>query len=297
MSSIRPYQTADSTPLTDIYNLVYPNRPLLVSDFHRMMRNTIEDGGFAWVIEEEGGLIGYAAVAQVPSLEHLLDLNGLIAPQKQRQGYGSLLLAHLIKELKKTPIRQLVHCLAAVESPANHFLSHHQFFVEHEEWLMELSGLGNLPSESPPKHREKANITWATFHRSKAIKQFCRLYEQSFFGLPWYQPYTQAEVAASLEVPSDLLFLLREGRAIGFAWTQKLGDGTGQIEPMGVIKPYQGQGYGRLLLLKALNRFARQGIDHVKIGTWLSNQPALHLYRSLGFQPIHTITYLSFNLY
>jgi mycothiol synthase len=122
------------------------------------------------------------------------------------------------------------------------------------------------------------------------------LYDQSFGSHNWYQPYSAAEVAALLYRPQDLLFLYRENEPIGFAWAKMVEKGVGEIEPVGVLTHWQGRGYGRFLLQSAIHDLASRGADHIHIGTWAENAAALHLYRSLGFQPDHILTYLAYDL-
>jgi ribosomal protein S18 acetylase RimI-like enzyme len=134
------------------------------------------------------------------------------------------------------------------------------------------------------------------YGRETAIPLFCRLYEESFSGLPWDQPFTNAEVATSLNDAKNMLFLTLDGEAIGFAWVNVDGDGKGLIEPLGIIPAYQYKGFGRVLLFRVIRELVRRGAKRVEIGAWRDNGAAIQLYRSVGFRHIKTFTYLAFNL-
>jgi ribosomal protein S18 acetylase RimI-like enzyme len=162
--------------------------------------------------------------------------------------------------------------------------------LEHEETILKRPTLANLPDISSA--RPAAIIT---LPRRTAIHQFCALYEQVFSGLPWYQPYTQAEVTSLLRTAGDLLFLQLDNQLYGFAWQQLEGN-KGVIEPIGVVGVVRGRGYGRSLLLAALHRLRERGAQQAQIGAWTTNRAAICLYESLGFQHERSLYYLALNL-
>ncbi|OYD26294.1 GNAT family N-acetyltransferase [Oceanimonas baumannii] len=57
------------------------------------------------------------------------------------------------------------------------------------------------------------------------------------------------------------------------------------ILSLAVAPAARGQGLGRKLLQAAVNELERQGCRHIKL-TVLPDNPALHLYRSLGFTEV-----------
>ncbi|MEW5988354.1 MAG: N-acetyltransferase, partial [Chloroflexota bacterium] len=86
------------------------------------------------------------------------------------------------------------------------------------------------------------------------------------------------------------------GVRVGFVWTRQLDAHAGEIEPLGVRPAYQRQGYGRALLLAGLRQLAKRGAERAQLGVWVENTAAIHLYQSVGFQRLQTITYLALNL-
>ncbi len=244
-------------------------------------------GEHAWVIEEEGKVVGYTAVSPVPGLDGVFSLTGAIASNRQRQGLGSRLLAHTLREASQLNMRQLSHSVTDLNSSAAHFLRRHGFFIEHEEWLLQLADFTRLPTAVPPP-----SCRIQTFPaRREAAQQFQSLYDQSFGGKPWHQPYSLDEIEETLNKPADILFLVKANQPIGFAWLQ-----NEAIEPIGVVKGEQGKGYGRFLLHAALHKLKQRGAGQAQIGVWRENETAVRLYQSLGFQHQQTITYLAFAL-
>ena len=287
---IRSYRIMDTTRLCQLHNQIFDGEVLTAVDLHHDLLSYEH----LWVGEIAGEVMGYTAVSTVPGLPHVRVLRGFIAPQWQRQGFGTQLLQHLIENLRReirdwsvTGSLQLSQCTDDIESAVYHFLCHHHFFIEHQEHHMVLQ-LTKYPSPHLP------NLTLVTLPRSQAISQFITLYDASFGPHPWHQPYTLAEAAASLYAPQDLLFLYHLDEPIGFAWTKMLAAGEGEIEPIGIVPSWQGQGYGRFLLQTALHNLTRRAATRVRIGTWDSNKAAHHLYHSLGFKLDYTLTYLAY---
>jgi ribosomal protein S18 acetylase RimI-like enzyme len=165
------------------------------------------------------------------------------------------------------------------------------FFVEHEECLLELDNLDDLPPIP-----DKSEGALVTFPASQAIGEFCRVYDDCFYDTPWSQPYTEAEVAAALVSPDDLIFLSLDGKTIGVVWHELLPGGRGRIEPIGIVANHRGRGYGRCLLLAALHSLRRRGASLVEIGLWRQNTVAMNLYKSLGFSEADNWYYLACDL-
>ena len=63
---------------------------------------------------------------------------------------------------------------------------------------------------------------------------------------------------------------------------------TGSIQNVGVLGSHRGHGLGRALVLKALEGFQAAGSRRVMLEVTASNEPAVRLYRSLGFKVTRT---------
>ena len=271
---IRVWRKVDTAVLNQIHQTINPDQPLPATRH-------------LWLIEDEGNVVGYTAVTPIPGLDGIYNLDGGILPTHRRQGLGSRLLHHVLHEAPALNVHQLSHCVTDLTIPAAHFLRYHNFFIEHEEWLMSLPNL---------QTRQLADLQLANLQtRHSPASLFRRLYDQSFGGTPWYQPYSQEEVENTLENPDDILFLFRDEQPIGFAWLQDAAQ-EAAIEPIGIVKAEWGKGHGRTLLLAALHQLKQQGKTEATIGVWRSNQAAIHLYQSVGFQHQQTLTYLALDV-
>ena len=252
------------------------------------LEERLELGGRAWTVGRGRRLAGYATLDPVPGLPGVYDLEGGIVPARRRRGLGTMLLRHLQREAAMADVRQLSCRVVGLQDEAAQFLLRRDFYVEHEECLLQLfdlDGLPPLPAGLPGEIK--------MFPLTQAVGEFVRVYEESFSAMPWSQPYAAAEVAAALARPEDLLFAVVEGIAVGVVWHELLPDGRGRIEPIGIARRHQGRGLGRGLMLAALHDLRRRGARAVEIGLWRQNTPAMNLYKSLGFLEVANWYYLA----
>ena len=252
------------------------------------LEGRVENGARVWVLARGRRLAGYAAVEPLPGLPGVYDLSGGVVPARRGRGLGGRLLAHVAAQAPALGARQLSARVERLDDEAAVFLLRRGFAVEHEECLLELSDLSDLPPMP-----DAPGVAVISLPRQQAIAEFGRLYDQSFGGRPWSQPYTEAEVAATLARADDLLFATFEGQPVGVVWHERLPDGRGRVEPIGIAAGHQGRGHGRRLLLAALHSLRRQGAAPVEIGLWRTNEVAMHLYKGLGFSEVANWYYLA----
>jgi mycothiol synthase len=84
-------------------------------------------------------------------------------------------------------------------------------------------------------------------------------------------------------------FLLHEvdGRLAGFCWTKIHQDERprlGEIYVIGVDPDFHGRGLARPLVLAGLDWLSDQGLRDGILYVEADNEPALHVYRKLGFE-------------
>jgi GNAT superfamily N-acetyltransferase len=65
--------------------------------------------------------------------------------------------------------------------------------------------------------------------------------------------------------------------------------GHGGVQNVGVVPEYRGRGIGRALLLKALAGFAAAGVRRAYLEVTARNEPAVRMYRDLGFRCTKTV--------
>jgi ribosomal protein S18 acetylase RimI-like enzyme len=65
--------------------------------------------------------------------------------------------------------------------------------------------------------------------------------------------------------------------------------GHGGIQNLGVVAEHRGRGVGKTLLLKALDGFAAVGVRRTFLEVTAHNEPAVRMYRDLGFRSYRTV--------
>jgi mycothiol synthase len=159
------------------------------------------------------------------------------------------------------------------------FLLDRGFGIDHQELTLRRDLALPLPPEP-----ERPGWSISTLPSARAFPLFRQLYEASFAPHRWYQPYSLAELEEEESAGGGAIYFARHGEtAVGFAWARRaVGSGV-PIEPLGVAPAHAGQGVGRWMLTAVLRRLRQAGVRQVDISTWAENEPALRLYRRLGF--------------
>jgi diamine N-acetyltransferase len=103
-----------------------------------------------------------------------------------------------------------------------------------------------------------------------------------------YRPQT---VRAELEAPGSRFFIARAGGAAAGYLKLNTGDAQGErlegvgveIEAIYVHRRFQGMGIGNLMLAHARAEAEAIGADHIWLGVWEQNRPAIRFYERMGF--------------
>lgn len=96
------------------------------------------------------------------------------------------------------------------------------------------------------------------------------------FYTEFFQPDTRRYIVAEVD-----------GEAVGYAGLMVI-DTTADIQTIGVLPRFEGQGIGRAMLTELLGEARRRGADNVMLEVRADNPRAQKLYARYGFQRIHT---------
>ncbi len=83
--------------------------------------------------------------------------------------------------------------------------------------------------------------------------------------------------------PAGLLVADEDGRMLGFHWTKRASEQTGEVYVVGVDPAAQGRGLGKLLTLAGLRYLEAAGVAEVILYVESDHQPGRALYEGLGF--------------
>lgn len=262
-------------------------RPFDTSSYALLNIPTFPANAKAWVAELDRPM-GYVAYAPLPGLPHLADLFIYIDPPYRRQGFGRKLVQFLLEQLKGSEITQIAAPYDDSNDSLGQFLHHCGFFLEHSEYELTRFNVEPLPDSSH---------ALTTLPLRKGATLMRQLYDTSFQGYPWHQPYVNdEELLDEIGIGGNIYFLMQEGKPIGFAGVSYDG-GSAEIEPLGIIPTHRGKGFGRTLVTSLLDTlFRRADLHAVHIVAWSENDAAIKLYQSVGFTLTQTRHYLAHNV-
>lgn len=130
-----------------------------------------------------------------------------------------------------------------------------------------------------------------SFIRNKDESRYLNLNNQIFIGHPDQSDWDLSKLLAKMgEVwfrPDRLIFMKKDGKDLGFFWLKEhtlIGRKVCEIYVIGIISQMQGQGLGKKILTCALQQIISDGFSEAWVYTDESNEKALKLYRSFGFE-------------
>lgn len=108
------------------------------------------------------------------------------------------------------------------------------------------------------------------------------LLERQIFSVPW----SEKGFLDSLQLPDTLYLVVREKeRLVGYCGLFQSFD-EADITNVAVAPGDRGRGVGRRMLEELLDRGRARGICRYTLEVRVSNKPAIHLYRKLGFESV-----------
>lgn len=117
---------------------------------------------------------------------------------------------------------------------------------------------------------------------------FVELHNDAFAGVPAAVALAVADLRRLFEDPRFTRALVRvvfeRGAPVGFLRVSLRDDGEGEIEEIGLVPRARGRGLGRWLLHRAERLLAAEGVVVGRLLVAASNEPALRLYLSEGYE-------------
>lgn len=115
----------------------------------------------------------------------------------------------------------------------------------------------------------------------------------AFTGSWGYSPNSEEEIAYRIfELPSSapdpVVIVTMDGHELGYCWAhQERADSPGMIDMVGVLPDQQGKGLGKLVTAVGIDHLISIGATPVEITVDSENEPAIHVYESVGFRLDH----------
>ena len=135
-----------------------------------------------------------------------------------------------------------------------------------------------------------------TFDSARDTKEMMDIFHQDWYWLlaseessPAFMLKHRTYDANPAHFGSMHIKVLREqenNRLAGFATYYMETKTKGRILFIAVGRDFRGKGYGKTLVLHAMEELYKLGADHIALWTRVSNLPAQRIYRGIGFKEI-----------
>ncbi|UYM06916.1 mycothiol synthase [Solicola gregarius] len=222
-------------------------------------------------------LIGYA-IGELGPGDEPLTVECVVASDHRRRGVGGQLVAAMIAEAGGRRTLAWAHG----DLPGSAELATSSGFERIRILLrMEATLDGSFEAPTAPD-----GVVFRTYRPGRDDAAWLALNARAFANHPEQGSMTQRDLdqrVASDWFDSDGFFLAeRDGELIGFHWT-KVADGVGEVYVVGVDPDAQGLGLGSALTRLGLVHLQGRGLRTVDLYVEGDNEPALAVYRRLGF--------------
>ena len=236
-------------------------------------------------------LIGYLGICQFAGGE-TFEVNGMVHPDYRRQGVFTKLF-YLVKEEWKRRNGGTMYLLCDRKAePGLSFIKKTGASFRHAEYEMFLRQEAEYSNNEDLKRivfRKALNLDAMEIARQNHI----------YFNdeLPEENMVDNSGTSENLILPEEeekkgiSIYLVEiEEKVIGKVHLQLI-SGTGGIYGLGILPEYRGKGYGRALLLKAVEILKEQKAAQIMLQVAAENETALRLYKSGGFKETSTMHY------
>ncbi len=246
-------------------------------------------------------LIGYIGIGNFGGAGSPPEVMGMVHPDYRRQGVFQTLSSLALGELKRQSIKSILLLCDRQSAAGQAFILKMGVHSHHSEFEMYLRKEDATVQESAYQ-----GVTFRKAVNADA-KEVLR-HNTIYFGDERNEAYESSveegkgSEIAGLLLPEEeekkgmtIYFAIHGDQVIGKVHLQLI-SGVGGIYGLGVLPEYRGKGFGRAVLLRAVERLKEAGAKEVMLQVVTENANALHLYESCGFQVTSTMDYYELTL-
>jgi len=290
-AQIRAFRWQDLEQFTDLHNQVNgtaDSEKAYDLEFMRqfLSQPSCDPEANCFVVESNGGLVGYALVHPEPRVGRTVATGGVLTSHRGR-GIGRRLVRKALQwaELLKASV---VHIQAPSDgADAHHILVTEGFRTVRRYWQMRRQA-DEVPSQELPESFSFRSLSLG--QDEEALTEL----QNIAFGQNWgFSPNTVEEIRARVRLkrcdPEGIIFVADRSRLVAYNWTMTAsGDAgsTGWIAMTGVHPDYTGRGLGRAVVVAGMHYLKAKGVDGIELEVDSENVPARALYLKLGFEKI-----------
>ena len=237
----------------------------------------------------EGEAIGDPVVGALVLGAGELDL--VVHPDVRRNGHATAALTELFGDpAYAADVPDGLTAWAHGDHPAARALAQ-RFGFDAVRRLLQLElPLGDVPRPASAVTSEGSGdgIVIDAFDPAFDAEAWVALNARIFAAHPEQGGITAADLAARMDEAwfdaGDFLVARSGGALVGYNWLKiEPGAAEGEIYVVGVSPEWSGHGLGRRLMTAGLERLRRRGVTRATLYVEADNEPAVRLYRSIGF--------------
>ncbi|WP_226665434.1 GNAT family N-acetyltransferase [Metabacillus litoralis] len=224
-------------------------------------------------------LIGYLGICQFSG--EALEVNGMVHPEYRRKGVFKSLFSLVEDEWNKRKTKDMLLLNDHTSRSGYEFIKQTSAQYDNSEYEMFLRG-------EPKFNLDRiAEITFrkATNKDAKDIAEQNSIYfNQSIESLDLVLPEDEAKRGVDIylaEVEQTVVGKVQVG----------VSDGIGGIFGLGVLPNFRRRGFGKEILLKAIDLLKEKQVNEIMLQVAVENEHALDLYKSCGFVVTSTMDY------
>ena len=258
---------------------------------------------FGLLAHEHGVLVGYAHATRFPrqgQVPERLAAELLVDAEHRGRGIGRALLERLTAEARAAGVERFDMWGHHADAGCSVLAESVGMYVSRSLWQL------GLRLASVPAHRRREalpeGVRLRTFEPGRDEESLVELIRAAFPDHPENASWTRDDLDQRVEQPwfDPSAILLAEGddgTLLGVHWMKLEGDVPGgEVYLLGVAPGVQGHGLGRILLLEGLEEMRRRGLALAYLYVDAENEPAMQLYRQVGFRREHLDTCFSLDL-
>ena len=226
-----------------------------------------------------GKLIGYMGICQFGS--ETIEVNGMVHPAFRRMGVFKRLFSLVRDEWNKRESQHMLLLSDRTSTPGIEFIKSTGAHYENSEYEMFL--IGEVWGAAAMKNLKLRNAL------NKDAKEIARQNAIYFEVNSSEKELTLPEEESKLGI-DIFLAELNQSVVIGKVHLE-VQNGVGGIYGLGVLPGYRGKGFGRDILMKAVEKLKEKQVQQVMLQVSVKNKNALGLYQSCGFKETSTMDY------
>ncbi|SHJ29233.1 Acetyltransferase (GNAT) family protein [Clostridium amylolyticum] len=227
---------------------------------------------------EEDKLIGYIGICDFGG--EALEVNGMVHPKYRRMGVFKKLFSLVKDEWEKRKTQKMLLLSDNNSTSGMEFINSTGAIYGNSEYEMFLKSNTKENTSTP-----RLILRKATNADAKEIAWQNSIY----FNIEFKEEVTI--IPEEEEKLGTTIYIAEvKGKIIGKVHLGINGQ-VGGIYGLGILPEYRGKGYGRDLLISAIEKLKEQNLKDIMLQVVVTNKRALNLYKSCGFQETSTMNY------